>query len=128
MLQLEPLPVESFRNSLLEPIDPEVLLLLVSTKDESPAVATDAKMKNEQVDDFMPLNVVVSTPTSVESYNPEFSKVEMQDLMNLLGSEPSTTVTPARAVKKLVKRTKKCTYAARRVRLQSVGWLCRIIG
>lgn len=134
------MPVDRLSFGMLEPMDPELLYLLVSNKDDSSSAAT-ATIKNGDVkeevkeevladDDMMPLNLVVSTPTGVEAYNPDFSNVEMQDLMTLLLPERATIPTdmgmsPMRTTralppKKLGKRAKKCTYAARRREVASL--------
>lgn len=138
-MELEPMPVDRLSFGMLEPMDPELLYLLISTKDDSSSSSTavmttkdtDAKMEELAVDDdMMPLNLVVSTPTGVEAYNPGFSNVEMQDLMSLLLPKSATVptdmsllqirTTKAPLPKKLGKRTKKCTYAARRREVASL--------
>jgi hypothetical protein len=135
-MELEPMPVDRLSFGMLEPMDPELLYLLVSNKDDSSSAATatikcgDVKEEVLADDDMMPLNLVVSTPTGVEAYNPDFSNVEMQDLMTLLLPERATIstdmgVAPIRTTralqpKKLGKRTKKCTYAARRREVASL--------
>uniref|UniRef100_M4B2Y7 Uncharacterized protein n=1 Tax=Hyaloperonospora arabidopsidis (strain Emoy2) TaxID=559515 RepID=M4B2Y7_HYAAE len=70
------------------------------------------------VDDFTPLKLT-STPTTVDALlHPGFSKLEVLDLMNLLAPEPLKIPTFVRSysepIPKIGKRTKKCTYAARR--------------
>lgn len=121
-----PLPTNPATFDAIEPMDPELLYLLVSTNDSrNSLVATKDVLADVPVDatddDMMPLNMVVSTPTGVEAYNPGFSNGEMEDLMSLLLPERAgdaallqSSVRASPATKKFTKRTKKCTYAARR--------------
>lgn len=118
-MSLEPLPVFAARaTDDLEPMDPE-LLSLIAADDAESNVSMDVKSE-PIVDDFTPLNPT-STPTAVDTFNPGFSKLEVEDLMNLLAPEPLPIPRMVRSysepIKKVTKRTKKCTYAARRVRL-----------
>ncbi|POM59172.1 hypothetical protein PHPALM_32141 [Phytophthora palmivora] len=113
-MSLEPLPVFAARTTDdLEPIDPELLSLIAADDDTPLPMEVDKKF----VDDFTPLNPM-STPTAVDAFNPGFSKLEVQDLMNILAPEALKIPTMVRSysepTKKIGKRTKKCTYAARR--------------
>ncbi|KAF4143675.1 hypothetical protein GN958_ATG07130 [Phytophthora infestans] len=116
-MSLEPLPVFAARSADdLEPIDPEILSLIAA--DDIDTSMTQLEGCNEKfVDEFTPLNPT-STPTAVDAFNPGFSKREVQDLMNLLAPEALKIPTMVRSysepIKKIGKRTKKCTYAARR--------------
>ncbi|KAF1781814.1 hypothetical protein GQ600_19404 [Phytophthora cactorum] len=110
-MSLEPLSVFAARfTDDLEPIDPEILSLIAADDVDTP-------MPMKVVDDFTPLNLT-STPTAVDAFNPGFSKREVQDLMNLLAPEALKIPTMVRSysepIQKIGKRTKKCTYAARR--------------
>ncbi|KAG7395561.1 hypothetical protein PHYBOEH_003613 [Phytophthora boehmeriae] len=115
-MSLEPLPVFAARD--LEPFDPELLNLIAADDNDTllPMEDDDIAMK-KVVDDYAPLNPT-STPTAVDAFNPGFSSLEVQDLMNLLAPEvtkpPTITRSCSEPIKKLGKRTKKCTYAARR--------------
>ncbi|KAG1688970.1 hypothetical protein DVH05_002956 [Phytophthora capsici] len=114
-MSLEPLPVFTARSTDdLEPIDPELLSLIAADEADS---SFPMDIEKKFVDDFTPLNPT-STPTAVDAFNPGFSKLEVQDLMNLLAPEALKIPTMVRScsepIKKIGKRTKKCTYAARR--------------
>ncbi|KAG6584653.1 30S ribosomal protein S16 [Phytophthora cinnamomi] len=116
-MSLEPLPVFAARvTDDLEPMDPE-LLSLIAADDNETSFPMDVDSKNHIIDDFTPLNPT-STPTAVDTFNPGFSKLEVEDLMNLLAPEPLPIPRMVRSysepIKKVAKRTKKCTYAARR--------------
>ncbi|OWZ13927.1 hypothetical protein PHMEG_00012676 [Phytophthora megakarya] len=113
-MSLEPLPVFAARSTDdLEPIDPELLSLIAADDDIPLPMEVDKKF----VDDFTPLNPT-STPTAVDAFNPGFSKLEVQDLMNLFAPDtlkiPTIVRSYSEPIKKVGKRTKKCTYAARR--------------
>ncbi|KAG7377838.1 hypothetical protein PHYPSEUDO_010915 [Phytophthora pseudosyringae] len=117
-MSLEPLPVFAARSTDdLEPIDPELLSLIAADDVESPLPMEIESCNKKFVDDFTPLNPT-STPTAVDAFNPGFSKLEVQDLMNLLAPDALKIPTMVRSysepIKKIGKRTKKCTYAARR--------------
>uniref|UniRef100_H3GWI6 Uncharacterized protein n=1 Tax=Phytophthora ramorum TaxID=164328 RepID=H3GWI6_PHYRM len=117
-MSLEPLPVFTARDiDELELIDPE-LLSLIAADDSDVALPMDVDACNKKLmDDFTPLNPT-SSPTAVDAFNPGFSKLEVQDLMNLFAPEALRIPTMVRSysepTKKLGKRGKKCTYAARR--------------
>ncbi|GMF28117.1 unnamed protein product [Phytophthora lilii] len=118
-MSLEPLPVFSARNTDdLEPIDPELLSLIAADDNDLPLpMDVDDGCNKKTIDEFTPLNPT-STPTAVDAFNPGFSKLEVEDLMNLFAPEPLQIPRIVRSysepIKKLGKRTKKCTYAARR--------------
>ncbi|KAE9359549.1 hypothetical protein PF008_g2213 [Phytophthora fragariae] len=121
-MSLEPLPVFAARcHDDLEPMDPELLSLIAADDNETSVISTpmdvDGSNKNLIIDDCTPLNPT-STPTAVDTFNPGFSKLEVEDLMNILAPEPLPIPRMVRSysepIKKVTKRTKKCTYAARR--------------
>jgi hypothetical protein len=119
-MSLEPLPVFAARClDELEPIDPELLSLIAADDADTIAPMEVDACSKKLVDDYAPLNLT-STPTAVDGFNPSFSKLEVEDLMNLFAPEPLKIPVMVRScsepIKKLGKRTKKCTYAARRVR------------
>ncbi|RLN62500.1 hypothetical protein BBJ29_006773 [Phytophthora kernoviae] len=114
-MSLEPLPVFTARD--LEPFDPELLSLIAADDNDMLLPMEDDTPMKKVVDDYAPLNPT-STPTAVDAFNPGFSSLEVQDLMNLLAPDvtriPAITRSCSEPIKKLGKRTKKCTYAARR--------------
>ncbi|KAF4318046.1 hypothetical protein BBO99_00004190 [Phytophthora kernoviae] len=114
-MSLEPLPVFTARD--LEPFDPELLSLIAADDNDMLLPMEDDTPMKKVVDDYAPLNPM-STPTAVDAFNPGFSRLEVQDLMNLLAPDvtriPAITRSCSEPIKKLGKRTKKCTYAARR--------------
>ncbi|KAG3109776.1 hypothetical protein PI124_g8708 [Phytophthora idaei] len=117
-MSLEPLSVFAARfTDDLEPIDPEILSLIAADDVDTPMPMKVGGYNEKVVDDFTPLNLT-STPTAVDAFNPGFSKREVQDLMNLLAPEALKIPTMVRSysepIQKIGKRTKKCTYAARR--------------
>ncbi|RLN74237.1 hypothetical protein BBJ28_00000600 [Nothophytophthora sp. Chile5] len=120
MASLEPLPVfTAYIKDELEPFDRELLCLIASDDDDDNATPMEEDDCNTKVvDDFAPLNPS-STPTGVDAFDPGFSNLEVEDLMNLLVPEHarvalSRSQSCPTPTKKIGKRTKKCTYAARR--------------
>ncbi|CAH0479307.1 unnamed protein product [Peronospora belbahrii] len=117
-MSLEPLSVfPGCISDDLEPIDLELLSLIAADDTDTflPMEVDDSSKKF--VDDFAPLNPT-STPMAVDAFNPGFSKLEVQDLMSLLAPEalkiPAMVRSYSDPIKKTGKRSKKCTYAARR--------------
>ncbi|CAI5745391.1 unnamed protein product [Peronospora destructor] len=99
----------------LEPLDPEQLMLIAAADTLLPK---EIEVSNKRtVDDFEPLNPS-STPMAVDAFNLGFSQLEVLDLMNLLAPEtlkmPTFVRSYSEPIKKISKRSKKCTYAARR--------------
>ncbi|CAI5711331.1 unnamed protein product [Peronospora destructor] len=100
----------------LEPLDPEQLMLIAAAADT--LLPKEIEVSNKRtVDDFEPLNPS-STPMAVDAFNLGFSQLEVLDLMNLLAPEtlemPTFVRSYSEPIKKISKRSKKCTYAARR--------------
>ena len=121
-MSLEPFSVfAAYNPDELESLDAELLSLIAADDDDnSPFPMELERSEKAFVDDFTPLKLT-STPTAVDALNPGFSRTEVQDLMNLLAPEPLKIPTFVRSysepIPKIGKRTKKCTYAARRVRV-----------
>ncbi|CAH0490056.1 unnamed protein product [Peronospora farinosa] len=117
-MSLEPLSVYAARTTDdLEPLDSE-LLMLIAADDADTFFPKEVEVYNKEiVDDFAPLNPL-SIPMAVDAFNPGFSHLEVLDLMNLLAPEtlkmPTFVRSYSEPIKKISKRSKKCTYAARR--------------
>ncbi|CAI5711812.1 unnamed protein product [Peronospora destructor] len=116
---LERLSVSAARiTGDLEPLDPELLMLIAAADDADTLLPKEAEVSNKTiVDNFEPLSPS-STPMAVNAFNIGFSHLEVLDLMNLFAPEtlkmPTFVQSYLEPIKKISKRSKKCTYAARR--------------
>ncbi|KAI9915849.1 hypothetical protein PsorP6_007050 [Peronosclerospora sorghi] len=119
-MALEPVPVFPTPSmDDLEPMESELPSLFATDEMEmlQTSIETDDCTHTSKLgEDLSPLH---STPTAVDYYNPSFSHHEVLDLISLFvpkKSLPIPTIVRSHSepIKSSTKRTKKCTYAARR--------------